>query len=253
MNTILSIIIQIKQNTFKTDNNYIIASYILKNIDLIESKSIQEVAQECYVSTNTVLRFCQLIGFNTYRRFKSILIATVKNRESQLKEKNKSIDPNMLLRCLIKFDQSSFDLDRLKSTLDDLIDEIIKYKVIHLYGATYPLALAQSFIEDMALLKVVVHVHQVSYSSKKIVSCDDGLHIIISYSGRFMEANRNHYREITRMEKPAVLISKATENLGDIDYLVQMPSTASSHYDDLALMIIYDYILINYYLQINHD
>ena len=45
MNTVLSMIILIRQNTFKQDNTYIIADYILKHIDEIEGKSIQEIAK----------------------------------------------------------------------------------------------------------------------------------------------------------------------------------------------------------------
>lgn len=49
MNTVLSIIILIRQNNLKIDNNYIVASYILENINQIESKTIQEVANDCHV------------------------------------------------------------------------------------------------------------------------------------------------------------------------------------------------------------
>lgn len=252
MNTVLSIIILIRQNDLKIDSNYIIASYILENINEIESKTIQEVANDCHVSTNTVLRFCQMLGFNTYRRFKSILISTIQNRKEQIKEKNKNIDTHQLLVNLKQFDKVGFNLSEFKNSLDDVVEEIIKYKVIHLYAASYPLALAQSFVEDMALLGVIVYIHQVSYSLDKLVQNTEGIHIVISYSGRFMEINRSNYREILSMSYPTVLISKAKENIGDVDYFVRMPNISSSHYDDIVLLVIYDYLLICYYFKVNN-
>lgn len=252
MNTVLSIIILIRQNNLKVDNNYIVASYILENINQIESKTIQEVASDCHVSTNTVLRFCQMLGFNTYRRFKSVLISTVQNRKEQIKEKNKNIDIQRFLENLKQFSNDELDLNALKNNLDVIVEEIAKYKVIHLYGASYPLALAQSFVEDMALLGIVVYIHQVSYSLDKLVQNDEGIHIVVSYSGRFMEINRSNYREILSMSYPTVLISKSKENIGDIDHIIHMPDTISGHYDDIVLLIIYDYLLICCYFKVNN-
>lgn len=252
MNTVLSIIILIKQNTLKLDNNYIIASYILKNIYQIENKTIQEVAQECYVSTTTVLRFCELVGFSTYRKFKNMLVSTMKNRDIQLKEKNKNINPDTLLEHISYFGDSSFDLDEFKTSLNYIIDEITTYRVIHLHGATYPLALAQSFIEDMAILGVTVHVHQLNFSTSKLVEDDEGVHIIISYSGRFIEVNRNYYREIASLKEPTALISKMRDSLDKIDSILYLPNTLSNHYEDIILMLIYDYILVKYHSIVNN-
>ena len=250
MNTVLSLIILIRQNSLQKDNNYMIADYLLKNINLIEQKSIHEIADECYVSTNTVLRFCHLLGFDTYKKFKSNLISTLKIRKIQLKDKNQNLSPEQILEHIDNISES-FQKEIFKKTLDQIVDEMNTYKVIHLYGAIFPLALSQSFIEDMALLGVEVCVHQSGYTDIEL--SDDGIHMIISYSGRFIEVIRSVYQNIVSMEKPIILISKMKENIGEIDYPLVLPQTVSSHYDDIILLLIYDYLLIRYDCLYNHD
>ncbi len=56
MNTILSLIVLIQQNNLKDDNYYLIARYILNHLSVIETISIQKMADDCHMSTNTILR-----------------------------------------------------------------------------------------------------------------------------------------------------------------------------------------------------
>lgn len=248
MNTVLSMIILIRQNTFKQDNTYIIADYILKHIDEIEGKSIQEIANECYVSTNTILRFCHTLGFQTFKMFKNTLVSTIKTRIIQLTEKNKDLQTDDILKHIQNLVNVEFDIEKFQNQLDLIMEYILKYHHIHLYGAVFPLSLAQSFIEDMALLGIDIDVHQSCYRSHDLKQ-DDGLHMVISFSGRFVEANRNEYNQILSMNYPKVLISHMNLNIGHVDVFLQLPQTISSHYDDLLLLLIYDYILLVLYHQ----
>ena len=47
-----------------------IAEYITKNHREIVNMSIQELANNTYTSTTTIIRFCKKLGFNGYREFK---------------------------------------------------------------------------------------------------------------------------------------------------------------------------------------
>ena len=91
MNTVLSLIIMIRQNSLKQDNNYIIADYIIKNVHDMEKKSIKQLSEDCFVSTKSIIKFCKILGMNTYSEFKSMLISTIKTRKMQLIEKKKKI------------------------------------------------------------------------------------------------------------------------------------------------------------------
>ncbi len=245
MNNVLSLIVLIRQNTLKIDNNYIIADYIINHLNDIENKSIKEVAEECHVSTSTVLKFCQLLGFKTYKTFKYSLLTTMRCRERQLIDKNKKFDIDSLIHHISTICQVDFNTQHFEEVLMQIIELMHQYKKVHIYGATYPLALSQSLIEDMALLGVSIYVQQTDFSDNYQIQ-DDGIHMIISYSGRFMDENRSFYNRIVNSHQPTILISRIQDNIGNIDYLLSLPISDSSHYDDIVLMIIYMYILVKY-------
>lgn len=243
MNTVLSLIIMIRQNSLKQDNNYIIADYIIKNVHDMEKKSIKQLSEDCFVSTTSIIKFCKLLGMNTYSEFKSMLISTIKTRKMQLIEKNKYLNSEEILNHIISFSLDA-DVLQLKKEINQVIEQIKQYKEIHIYGATFPLALATSFAEDMAIKGIYVNIHQYNYEVSYI-NKQEGVHIVVTYSGRFIEVNRNTYMQIISMDNPSVLISQKLDNKGVVDYSIQLPNTISSQYDDIILLLLFDYILLN--------
>lgn len=58
MNTVLSLIIMISQNTIRKDNMNFIASYIIDHLYEIDAMSIKTLAENCYTSTTSIIKFC---------------------------------------------------------------------------------------------------------------------------------------------------------------------------------------------------
>ena len=59
MNTVLSLIIMISQNTIRKDNMNFIASYIIDHLYEIDAMSIKTLAENCYTSdSNMILSQC---------------------------------------------------------------------------------------------------------------------------------------------------------------------------------------------------
>lgn len=249
MNTVLSLIVLLQQNSLEKSSNCILANYIINHINEMENIGIKEIANKCHISTSTILRFCKLLGFDTYQEFKNQLISTAKTRVIQLEEKSQTIQINELINQIDNISKSEFDRNQFISQIDQIIYEINQYKIIHLYGATFPLALSQSFVEDMALLGIMVNIHQSGYGVEEVKN-EEGVHIIISYSGRFIDINGNKYRKIIGMNHPTIVISRVKENIEDIDYFVKLPNTQNSNDDDIVLLLIYNLILIKCYKNI---
>lgn len=245
MNTVLSLIIMIRTNSLKKDNNYIIADYIVKHLDEMNNKSVQLLAKDCFVSTTSILKFCKLLGFDTYSEFKNILSSTMKTRKMQLIEKNKGLNSKDLLKHISAFSLNGCDIKRLEKEIQQVVSQIKKYKSIYLYGATFPLALSTSFIEDMALSGIYVNTCQENYETVQIEE-KAGIHIVVTFSGRYMEANRHKYIQITSLQYPSVLITRQTESKSNIDYTIQLPQTISSQYDEIILLLLFDYILLQF-------
>ncbi len=58
--------------------------YVLKNIRKVKDMSIRELAKECYVSTTTIVRFVQKIGFKGYRDFTDLIRFTIMNENDDI-------------------------------------------------------------------------------------------------------------------------------------------------------------------------
>lgn len=244
MNTVLSLIILIRLNSLKKDNNYIIADYIIRHINEIVDMSINELAKQCFVSTTSILKFCKLLGFDTYTEFKNTFVLTLKTRNLQLKEKNQHLTKEELLEHIHSYSKDKNDIEEFKTELDHIIQAIQQYKSIYFYGATFPMSLTTSFTEDMALKGYYVNTFINNYAIEQIKE-KEGVHIVITLSGRYIETNRHNYIQITSMKYPSVLMTRKLENKGNVDYCLQLPQTTSSQYDEIILLLILDYILLS--------
>lgn len=87
MNTVLSLIVMVCQNTLKDDVMYTIAQYILEHVYDIREMNIKSLSENAYVSTTSIIKFCQMLGFNSYSEFKNQFLATLQMRGMQLSEK----------------------------------------------------------------------------------------------------------------------------------------------------------------------
>lgn len=65
------------QNLSKLNNNErILFEYVVQNIHSVQDMSIRTFAENCYVSTTTIIRFVRKLGFDGYRHFTNVLRVT---------------------------------------------------------------------------------------------------------------------------------------------------------------------------------
>ena len=68
-----------------TKNEHLLFDYVVKNLNEIKNKSIREVADDCFVSTTTFLRFVRKIGFSGYSEFTTVIKYTLLNQKKEEK------------------------------------------------------------------------------------------------------------------------------------------------------------------------
>lgn len=68
-----------------TKNEHLLFDYVVKNLNEIKNKSIREVADDCFVSTTTFLRFVRKIGFSGYSEFTTVIKYTLLNQKTEEK------------------------------------------------------------------------------------------------------------------------------------------------------------------------
>ncbi len=53
--------------------NFDVANFMLKNINTLSEMRVADVAEQCHVSTPSVIRFCRTIGFEDYKDLRNSL------------------------------------------------------------------------------------------------------------------------------------------------------------------------------------
>ncbi|MFV0560168.1 MAG: MurR/RpiR family transcriptional regulator [Enterococcus sp.] len=69
-----------------TKNEQALFDYVASNLNEIKNKSIREVAEDCFVSTTTFLRFVRKIGFSGYSEFVTVVKYTLLNKKKLTKQ-----------------------------------------------------------------------------------------------------------------------------------------------------------------------
>lgn len=249
MNTVLSLVILLSQNTLKRDNTYIISKYIIEHINEMKDKSIKQFSEECFTSTTSIIKYCQLLGFESYSAFKRQLLSTFETRKLQLIEKHNLLKIDDLLKQVQSLSSQEIDRDVLLDKIDQVVEMIIENKIVHFYGAVFPLQLTLSFIEDMLVMGIPSFVHQIPYGDYELEH-QEGIHIIITLSGRYIQTNKNEYKQICSLNNNTVLISQETEYIGNVLINIPLPKTDSSDYSELIFLLILDIIKLKIY---NHN
>lgn len=246
MNTVLSLIVMLSQNTLKNDITNTIACYIIEHINEMPDKSIKQLSEDCFTSTTSINKFCALLGFNSYSEFKKQLLLNFKTRKIQLKDKHEYLSSEELFDKICDLSNEKINHDDLFQRIDNLVSLIKEKRKIYFYGAVFPLALTQSFIEDMSVMGVVVRNKQISRGINDFEHIE-GVHIILTLSGRYLETKRSEYNQLCEINTPSILVSKEKEYIGKVTMNIPMPNTKSTDYDDLILLLLLDIIKLKYY------
>lgn len=246
MNTVLSLIIMLCQCNLKKDVNYTISTYIINHLNMVENMSIKQLAENSYTSTTSIIKYCQLLGFHSYADFKRILYSTCKTRKLQLKDKLNKVTEEKLFRDIQFLSIENINYDIFIRNIDDIVELIYKYQIIHFYGATFPLGLTASFCEDMVIMGIPSYIHQIHYGEHDIKK-QKGLQIIVTISGRYIQTHRNDYYQLYTLNDVAVLISQEKENIGDIALNLPLPKSENSENDEIIFLMILNLIKLRYY------
>lgn len=248
MNTVLGLIILLSQNNIEKGIAYNLSNFIIDNLAEINNMSMQELAKRCFISTSSVIKYCRLLGFNSYSDFKWQLQSTYQNRKLQLFEKQEKISFEKLFEKIQNLSIVPINQTELFEKVSDTAKIINQTKSIYIYGAVFPVMLTQAFCEDMLMMGVAVHMKHISYAPLEIENNNNDTVMIISISGRFQETHQAEYQKMCQLNPNTILFSQDIEHINNLKINFALPKTDSSEYDDLVLLLTLDMIKNKYYL-----
>lgn len=169
--------------------NHNLAIELVKHINELKDLNIYEMADLCYVSTSTLSRFCRLLGYKNFNKFKDALensygfeidydpnYLLVKDNVDQGIAYMKEIYMNSIQNMNEHFQ---------KDTLLALAKQIHEHESVHIFGNIGYQFLAMYLQERLGLFKKIIHIYADVLQQSKEAShlSNQDLAIIVSPRG----------------------------------------------------------------------
>ena len=177
-----------------TPTEYQLAQFILENRQLIQTLSIQELANRTFVSKSGIHRFCKKVGFEGYNGLKLKLA-----QDSSMELQTKSIDVNfpflemdsqaMVAKRLLELYEATIR-DTCQSIDDQVLEQCVKLlheaDVIDVYTYAHNLNIAENFQDKMRTIGRMVNCPKSFYEQRYTAAASKNNHValLLSYSGK---------------------------------------------------------------------
>lgn len=188
------VVIEVKLREIKKDlsiKEQKVATYILENTQALKNMSIQMLAKLNHVSTSTILRLCNKLGYNGFSDFKIDLISSTSQKitnevlQDDINLHDSIAEVNQKVQAMEK---SSIDETHSIIKLEEFnkaIDLIIKSNKIIIFGVSDSGLIGKELEYQLIKIKKDVSCHLDYHIQRSIASTLDAndLIIIISHSG----------------------------------------------------------------------
>lgn len=187
--------------SFRDSLDYVIAKEMLQNFDVIADMSIDKIANICCTSTASITRFCQKIGYDSFKELKynisqdnslHKLINTYDKKDIDIKK--------AILNTKIKFEYMiNYSLLAIeKSSIDFIVEQIINNNRIAIFCASHELSAVVLF---QALLKqyhkkIDIILCNTDASKMDYVLENIDFVIFLTYGGRWMRRSSELVKKI---------------------------------------------------------
>ena len=212
------ILLALLNNEKKDSIDFIIAKYILENVDDLRHISIVELSQACHVSKSTISRFCRKIGLEDFSEIKHELYNVNFYRDSKFHFELNNGDDSYLLKVANQITKLHNYLDYNK--INQLVKDIYKYPRVITVG-------------HMQSQLAAFHLQEELFISRKITFCPslynlqldyfkdctkDDLIIVFSNEGGFFEKVFMRKLKINELKDPKIYFITSNNKVQYYDY-----------------------------------
>lgn len=241
----MNIFTKIKKETKFSNNEKIIANYILNHPENFINMSVEEICSECFVSTATFYRLCTKLELSGLADLKVKISASL---TSYLQENNEfnfdypitqnQTNYEIMLNIEEDYKQTViatmnlFNLD----VLNNVVSAMKKAKAIDVYTSAGNIYFAQNFKFQMEEIGVNINVPIEEYNQRLSAANSDSSHlaILISFGGRGLMV-KPLLNILKKTKTPILLISSTEDNPAReyADYTLYLCSY-ENHYNKIS-------------------
>lgn len=209
MNKIRQTLISVLNSEPTNSTNYRIAKYLLHNHYIANRVSMDEVAQNCFCAKSTVSRFARQIGYSNYYELNQDLYQSFRynqNKYSAYFHYDFQTSKDIFLGTLIHMANQLATSIR-EDDITRLVDDLIQYENVAIFGNSQSHSMAQLFQNDMCLSRKIITAstlpdHQQQYIQEGNQS---NLIIILSFSGQYFRQFISRYL-FNKENKPKIVL-----------------------------------------------
>lgn len=182
----LSFIIN-SENPENTD--YTLAHFILNNLYRINSVSILELTEECFMSRSAVRRFCLRLGYNNFSALKNSISKLVFPSDLRHRNIKEEIDYREHIKELISATITDIDKQITDETINYFCGLINQKNHVVILCANNTSGNALRFQQELMYASKVIHVISGSFTTNEILKSlgAEDIIITISTSGKFAD------------------------------------------------------------------
>lgn len=214
MNRLLFILLEQINHEPYDSVDFIIALYILKNMQYIKKISIQELANATMVSKSTISRFCRKIGYEDYNELMYDLNRGSDRWGDYSQHPLIQGDYRKYLKTIAEI---ALELDKTVDydSIKDIVEDMYSYTNIYLMGSMQAYTPALTLQEELcASGKVTLAPAIFSLQTEAILRAEESdLFIVFSKSGKFFDRIFINHSNRDVLKKPKIWLITANPNL----------------------------------------
>lgn len=219
-------------NEEETDSPYyMIAKYLLENMEHISACSIQELAKQCNVSIATISRFCRKTGMENFFEMKMKLRENIYLTPPEYDFVHHACEDTSLEDAYLEAVAQNVVamkgwIDR--PVLNELVKDIHDYSNVGAFGAMHMENAARHLQNDMFRCRKLINVRSGVPKQIEYIRHSGKEHLLIVYtlSGNFMREIQVEGSEWSRENKPKIYVvtgNAKVEKLSFVDRIILLP------------------------------
>lgn len=207
MYMLLSFFMIIANSSNNRDVNYYIARFLIENYLKIDQLTIQEIAEECFVSIPTIKKFFTQFGLNTYVEVKKKIRSERLIRKNQIEINYNKVNKENLIKGIFEISaENNIDTFLHEKEINNIVSDIRKSNRIIIYGSTSFTQLLFSFQMDMITMGKTVFISSLVDHNLLDTKKND-LVILISGSGRLFDSSLKMTSIFQQLDNPIYVFS----------------------------------------------
>ncbi|MEM1486361.1 MurR/RpiR family transcriptional regulator [Oscillospiraceae bacterium PP1C4] len=235
---------------------YIIAKYLLENMDGIKSYSIKEFSEKCNVSIATISRFCRKAGLENFFELKMILHSNYLTSKPEYSFKTFSDVPDSI--CHAYLDSVIENIRLLKKRLDyciieELVDDLHSYPRIGAFGAMHMENTARALQYDLFRCRKIINIRSSMPKQLEYIksSTENDVIIIFTLSGNYLKELQMNAPDWENGHKPKIYVVTGNQKASLSPYVNRAILVPSPEHDFAAhpygMSLISSLISLQYY------